>query len=197
MVYSQPGCQPESLTARSSSGVPSNRCSSPQWVAMCPMTSTRRPDQHSPARPAQRQVSCEPRYPGCGLPPAFAVRIRRVDVLGPVRVQLGGRRSSLGAVIALPEPPVKQHRNRCPAERDRRGLGRAGQVGTEHGGDFTGPVPRAELSRLLAAKRRQAARQPAGSDAVLVVAGGRVLLEHDPDRHCGPGSVGSGGGGTG
>jgi hypothetical protein len=150
------------------------------------MTATRWPA----GRPGGRHNLAPPYLGGFGrlprprcLLPALAAWIRLVDVLRPVPLQVACRRAIELAVVTLAQPPVQQDGNASAGERDGRGLRGPGEIRAEDSRDAVVCAPPAQLSGLLATDFGQSARQPAGGNAVLVVLGRRVRLEHDADGH--------------
>ena len=140
-------------------------------------------DQHPRTVPAGEQVAEEAADAVDGLLPALAAGVGRREVRHPVGVDLVARGAVELAVVALPQPPVEQHRRAGIAEREVDRLDGAVQVGAEHRRQPVVATPLAQLARLPSAQRGEPAGEPAGRDAGLVVQRGLVGLEDELQAH--------------
>src|SRR5260221_1297825 len=139
--------------------------------------------QPSLAVPPPRQVIKEPADPRDRLAPALAAWVTDVQIRPATGVQLRGRHAISLAVVALAQPPVKQHGHLRAREGEPHRLHGPGQIRAEHRGETViGPAP-PQFPREATAALRELARQPAGRHATLIVHGDRVGLEQHADRH--------------
>ena len=110
---------------------------------------------------------------------AFAVRVRRSNVLDAARLDFNRGTTRQRAVIALPKAAIADERNAAGSERDFRGPDRAHKVRGKHGGQIVVTTAVAEIARLLFAGGREDGIVPTRRDSGLVVDAGGMGLEDD------------------
>ena len=140
-------------------------------------------DQDPLPVPAEAKVLEEPPDAFDRLAPALSPRIGLVQMRQPVAVHLVGRTAVEHPVVAFPETPVEQDRQRRAGQGDGHGLAGPAQVGAEYGGESVLASPIAQAGRLATALFREPAIQPPGRLSALVVLAERMGLVHDVGGH--------------
>jgi hypothetical protein len=123
---------------------------------------------------------------GDDLPVTLTVRVRHVDMPGPLGGEPGDGHPVERAVVALAEPRVLIDRDPAPGEGNLRRLYRPCQIGNENRRDRLAAMTLAKHAGEIAALHGQPPRQPARRELRLVIRGQGMRLEDNCNRHHAP-----------